>query len=228
MVIRKMIRALSLSMVALTLIATLNQQAKAGPPLICHPLDIGNAKSLPWSGSAWRAIKTDYNIARLVADTLTLLDSDMPVIVRMETLRRASVYASQNRTVAVELRSRLAARTNNRTGKAGALAHFDLGYIEETYKQLIAISGNMSFAKNLNGYSSVVKAIALRGGDVDMEFAAALITERPRLGSHDEHFRKAVEGASEGSLLARNLVTHFANRGRSMAEIKARLGIAKN
>ena len=25
----------------------------AGPPLICHPFEIGNAKSLPWSGSDW-------------------------------------------------------------------------------------------------------------------------------------------------------------------------------
>lgn len=226
--IRKMFRALSLSLAVLILIATLNQMAQAGPPLICHPLDIGNAKSLPWNGGEWRAIKTDYNVNRLVADTLALLDSDMAVVVRMETLRRASVYASQNRTVAVELHSRLADRARNRTGKFGALAHFDLGYLEETYKQLIAISGTMNFAKNLNGYSSVVKAIALRGGDADMEFAAAMITERPRLSSHDEHFRKAAEGAAEGSLLARNLVTHFSNRGRSMTEIKARLGVAKN
>src|SRR5260370_598362 len=27
--------------------------ALAGPPLICHPFDIGDAKSLPWTGSAW-------------------------------------------------------------------------------------------------------------------------------------------------------------------------------
>ena len=226
--VRKMVRALSLSLVALTLIAVVNQTAQAGPPLICHPLDIGNAKSLPWGGTAWRAIKTDYKINRLVEDTLALLGSDMPVIVRMETLRRAAVYATGDRQVAIALHSRLLARARNVAGKSGALAHFDVGYLEETYKQLIAISGDMSFAKNLNGYSSVVKAISLRGGDAEMELAAAMITERPRRSSHDAHFRKAAAGAAEGSLLARNLVTHFGNRGRSIAEIRARLGMAKN
>ncbi|MCI0485150.1 MAG: hypothetical protein L0229_00845, partial [Blastocatellia bacterium] len=139
--IRKTVRTLSHSLVALTFIAIFNQTALAGPPLICHPLDIGNAKSLPWGGSGWRATRTDYKIDRLVADTVALLDSNMPVIVRMETLRRASIYAAGNRQVAVELHSRLASRARNATGKAGALAHFDVGYLEEACKQLIDNSG---------------------------------------------------------------------------------------
>ena len=228
MMIRKMARTFSPVLVGVTFFAALNQTALAGPPLICHPFDIGGAKSLPWSGGAWTAIKKDYNINRLADDTLALLASDMPVIVRMETLRRAAVYAMKDRGVAVELRSRLATRTHKTNGKSSALALFDLGYLEETYKQMTHNSGNMSFAKNLDGYSSVVKAIELRGGDAEMEFAAALIAVYPLRGSHDEHFRKAAIGATEGSLLARNLVTHFGNRGRSIAEIRARLGIAKN
>ena len=228
MMIRKIARTFSPFLVAVTFFVMLNQTALAGPPLICHPFDIGNAKSLPWGGGAWSAINKSYNINRLADDTLALLASDMPVIVRMETLRRASIYAMKDRGIALELRSRLAARSHKVGGKSGALALFDLGYLEETYKQLIGISGNLSFAKNLDGYSSVVKAIGLRGGDAEMEFAAALVTERPRRGSHDEHFRRAVAGAKEGSLLARNLVTHFENRGRSISEIRARLGVAKN
>ena len=27
--------------------------ALAGPPLLCHPYDIGSAVSLPWNGPAW-------------------------------------------------------------------------------------------------------------------------------------------------------------------------------
>jgi hypothetical protein len=27
--------------------------AFAGPPLICHRLEIGDARSLPWNGTAW-------------------------------------------------------------------------------------------------------------------------------------------------------------------------------
>jgi hypothetical protein len=64
-----------------------------GPPLLCHPFDINNARSLPWSGSEWRGVDKNYNINRLVDDTLGLLAPETPVMVRMETLRRATVYA---------------------------------------------------------------------------------------------------------------------------------------
>ncbi|MEK6570505.1 MAG: hypothetical protein AABZ61_03985, partial [Bacteroidota bacterium] len=69
------------------------ESAYAGPPLICHPLNIGNAKSLP-SGNGPFETKRDYNRAGLVEETLALLIPDMPVIVRMETLRRATIYAA--------------------------------------------------------------------------------------------------------------------------------------
>src|SRR5437667_464617 len=75
------------------------QTTQAGPPLICHPLDIGGAKSLPWiggdrpSGADWRGVDPNYNLGQLVVDTLALLTPDTPVLVRMETMRRATVYA---------------------------------------------------------------------------------------------------------------------------------------
>ena len=72
---------------------TIPHGAYAGPPLICHPLNIGSAKSLP-SGDGPFGTKKDYNRERLVEETLDLLTADMPVIVRMETLRRATIYAS--------------------------------------------------------------------------------------------------------------------------------------
>jgi hypothetical protein len=41
--------------VCLICLAALQQPAQAGPPLICHPYEIGNAHSLPWSNtSEWR------------------------------------------------------------------------------------------------------------------------------------------------------------------------------
>ena len=67
--------------------------ASAGPPLVCHPFDIGVARSLPWNGTAWNlAGNENYDTRNLVRDTLAILDSGAPVIVRMETLRRASLY----------------------------------------------------------------------------------------------------------------------------------------
>ena len=73
--------------------------AHAGPPLICHAIDIGDAKSLPWvefnhTGS------TDYDLKNLSRDTLAILDSNTPVLVHMETLRRATIYARQDPQVA--------------------------------------------------------------------------------------------------------------------------------
>lgn len=221
--IRNRIRAFSIVLIAAAFFPA--STVLAGPPLICHPFDIGGAKSLSWSGGkSWRAVSPDYNVKHLADDTLALLKADMPVIARMETLRRASIYAMNDKRVALDLHSRLA----ERAAKSGALAQFDLGYLEETYKQLTGVSSNMNFAKTLDGYSSVVRAIGLRGGDAEMEFAAALITAHPRRSAHDRHLRKAAAGAGEGSLLARNLVSHFENRGRSLSEIRAHLGIAKN
>src|SRR3954466_4046546 len=66
-----------------------------GPPLLCQPCDIGTAASLPWSGTAsWFDGKADYSLANLVADTEALLTPSTPVIVRMETLRRAVIFSS--------------------------------------------------------------------------------------------------------------------------------------
>jgi len=64
----------------------------AGPPLLCHPFDIGNAKSLPWTGTGWNLSGNEnYNTKNLAHDTMALLDANTPIIVRMETLRRATL-----------------------------------------------------------------------------------------------------------------------------------------
>ncbi len=224
-----------------TLIA-LPQVAHAGPPLTCHPFDIGGAKSLPWTSDTWKSSgKEDYNLARLVADTEALLAPDTPVIVRMETIRRATLYAQKDPQVAKDLLETLKARAMNAgaKGHADALAWFDLGYLVETYRQ-----ANMTWKKlpsgkydpvylpnaasGLDGYAWVVKAINLREQDPEMEFAAAIIAAYPRQKSYDAHLRKAVSGATDGSLLARNLVTHFGSQSKTIAELRAQVGAAKD
>src|SRR5215831_3194413 len=50
--------------------------AVAGPPLICHPFDIGNARSLPWVSHDWNLTGGEgYDTANLAADTLVILNS---------------------------------------------------------------------------------------------------------------------------------------------------------
>jgi hypothetical protein len=183
--------------------------AHAGPPLICHPIDIGDAKSLPWvefnhTGS------TDYDVKNLSRDSLAILDSNTPVLVHMETLRRATIYARQDPKVARELITRLQARAahSDPAGRPDGLAWFDLGYLAEAYKQWMG-KGEPNPAAGLDGYSWVKKAISLRGSDPEMEFGAALITLRGSDSAHQEHTRKAEAGAKSDPLLARNLGSNF-------------------
>jgi hypothetical protein len=239
---RNKLRSLLLTAAALTSLTALCPTALAGPPLICHPFEIGGAKSLPWGGSAWRDVKADYDLNRLVADTLGLLTSDTPVLVRMETLRRATVYAvwstvdrevgyrAPDLRVANELLARLQARAQEARGKgqAEAMALFDLGYLAESYKQASHDAKGLSLAQGVDGYGAVVKAISLRGRDAEMEFAAAIIATHPQRSALREHLQRAVGGAADGSLLARNLVRHFGERGKTIAELRSSVGLAKH
>ena len=82
------------------LITAISGTAEAGPPLICHPFDAGSAALLPWGpGQGWNAPDRAYDVQRLPADTLRLLTPTTPVLARMEIMRRATIYASQNHTV---------------------------------------------------------------------------------------------------------------------------------
>src|SRR5256885_15919529 len=85
--------------------------ALAGPPLICHRFDIGDARSLPWTSNTWNLQGNEnYDIKNLVRDTLAILDSNAPVLVRMETLRRATLYARNDPQATKELLTKLHAR----------------------------------------------------------------------------------------------------------------------
>jgi hypothetical protein len=200
--------------------------AQAGPPLICHTFEIGQAKSLPWISHNWNLTGGEpYDTKNLVRDTLEILALDTPVLVRMETLRRATLYARNDAVAAKELLARLHARATSAesSGHPDALAWFDVGYLAETYKQwigqkLLHMTDGMRIDPNpaagVDGYALVKKALALRraalhGDDSQMEFAAALITLSGALAEHREHAQKAIAGAKTDALLAQNLATHF-------------------
>lgn len=183
----------------------------AGPPLICHRLEIGDAKSLPWSGTAWNLSGNEsYETKELAEDTLAILDAKTPVIVRMETLRRATLYARKDPHAAKELLTRLYKRAAaaESAGRPDALAWFDVGYLAEAYRQWFYNAPNP--AAGIDGYGLVAKALSLRGqSDPEMEFAAALITLHGPQQAHLEHARNALAGAKSDPLLARNLSSHF-------------------
>jgi hypothetical protein len=181
--------------------------ALAGPPLVCFPFDIGTAKSLAWtSGPELKGMKADYDRSRLTEDTLALLTPTTPILVRMETLRRATLYATTDKRVAETLLSALLerARKAGSDGNADALSLFDAGYLAESYKQANALSGwTGALASTVDGRVMVERSLAMRKGDPAIAFAAALITGG-RSG-HDEHVRRARNGAAVDVLLARNI-----------------------
>lgn len=225
---RRRLLSLGCSLAILTALAALPRPAKAGPPLICWPIEIGDAKSLPWGGHGWKGEKADYDIGRLVENTLTLLSPDTPVLVRMETLRRATIYAHKDARIANELLARVKTRALDAEakGKADPNAYFDAGYLIECYRQMSLISRLKTWATGPDGYDWVLKGINLSGGNPEMEFAAALVAEG--LKKRDpEHLRKALTGVADNSLLARNLVRQFANRGETIADLRARVRDAK-
>jgi hypothetical protein len=183
--------------------------AQAGPPLICHPIEIGQAKSLLWVEFSHRG-STNYDVKNLSRDTLAILGPHTPVLVRMKILRRATIYARQDPQAAKELITRLQERAANSdaAGHPDALAWFDLGYLAEAYKQWMGKDEPKPEA-GLDGYTLVRKAISLGGSDPEMEFAAAMITLAGPDTAHRTHVQKAMAGAKHDPLLSQSLACNF-------------------
>ncbi len=183
--------------------------ALAGPPLICHAIEIGQAKSLPpidWNSSGTGG----YDVKNLSWDTLAILDSNPSVLVHMETLRRATIYARHDPTAGKELLLKLRTRADRAeiAGHADALTWFDAGYLAEAYQQWPG-KHEPNPATGLDGYAWIRRAIQLRGEDPEMEFAAALVTLNGPESAYREHVQKAIAGAKEDSLLSQNLAARF-------------------
>jgi hypothetical protein len=202
----------------------------AGPPLICHTFDIGSAKSLPWVSHNWNLSGSEnYDTSKLASDTLATLAADNTVIVHMETLRRATLYAREDPAAAKQLLTAITMGTKSvvrQTDQARALTYFDTGYLAEAYKQWLGASNNP--AANLDGYALIKQAIQLRGNDSQMELAAALVTLSGPAYEHQAHTQKAIAGAKNDPLLARNLASHFmGNQGQTIAEMLTKTTVAE-
>jgi len=193
--------------------------AFAGPPLLCFPFEIGSAKSLPMGNANWQALDPSYDSSHLVADTLALLTPQTPVIVRMETLRRATVYASRKPQLAGALLDALEARAARPEANVG-YAVFDFGYLAETYKQASWMPGDsapaaamrnaIARARTIDGYMLVQKGQTLTG-DKSMAFAlVAMSVDRTRgLEPLRIHLADAREAAKTDASVRANLATHW-------------------
>lgn len=147
----------------------------------------------------------------------------------METMRRAVIYAERNPSGANDLLVVLMARALDAENSANAAAAwFDAGYLVETCRHAkwmrlreAVSNGREDPIDGISGYAWVVKSIKIAGGDPAMEFAAALMSNGPWPNSH---FRKALAGVSDGSLLARTLLAHYGEgKTKSVAELRKSL-----
>jgi hypothetical protein len=202
----------------------------AGPPLICHSFDIGGTKSLPWISENWNLTGSEnYDTKNLSSDTIAILDSSPVVLVHMETLRRATLYARKDPHAAKELLTRLVARADSvqSSRDPNTLAIFDAGYLAEAYKQWLGKDGSNP-ATGFDGYALVKKALQLRGEDPQMEFAAALVTLEGPSAEQQVHAQKAIAGAKTDALLARNLFRRFlGTQSETMAEMISLRSVTK-
>ena len=211
-------RVLRVFSVAVVVTVVFANPVLAGPPLLCHPFDIGSAKSLPWDGTrGWADGRADYLVANLSADLDALLTPSTPVIVRMETMRRAAIYASRDLKVAEQLKARLSTRVQaaEAAGRSDTMANLDLAYLVEAFRQIGYLTGHPDFAGRsaavrgiagaTDGYALVKKCLTARPGDPELEFAAALIVADKNRTAFQEHSRKARAAASRDDLIARNV-----------------------
>jgi len=183
--------------------------AQAGPPLICHPYDIGTAQSLAW-GQGHDAVGFDnqdpnYNTKHLAADTLKILDVGAPVLVRMETMRRAALYGANDHASAASLLATLKQRAE--ASNPDALALFDYGYFAETLKQIVW-KYKEDLTGGADGYSYVKRAITMRPDSAEMHFAAAVMTRYPQRPDYQQHAMLA-RAAKSDPLLAANIHSHL-------------------
>lgn len=184
-------------------------EAMAGPPMICSPFNIGEAKTLP---EDMKKLGREYVKANLVKETLALLESSSAPLVRMETLRRALVIGEEDPEVLRDLLCRLQARVMDQEAreKGDALAWFDAAYMAAAWSQIHPnIAPDVGLAEGCEGYAWMRKALAIGKDAPEMEFAAALATH-PRMHKGTEevyrgHLRRAVAGAAKNPLLERNV-----------------------
>jgi hypothetical protein len=209
---RKSISTLALATLWLLAFAV---PAFAGPPFVCHPFEIGSAKSLPSDPNNWLSVRRDYDVHRLVADTEALLTPSTPTLVRMETLRRAALYASLDRSVAERLIATMMTRVEraDRGGQSMAAALFDAGYLVEALSEIEQFGNHMTdlagrdktlagLTRAFEGRALIQKSLALNPGDATVEFALTLLLPS---AERDGHLRNARVGARQDALLASNL-----------------------
>jgi hypothetical protein len=203
-------------LLAAVLLAGATRLGAVDAPLLFAVLDIGSAQSLPWNAPRnFLGISDDYDSHRVVADIGALLTPATPTLVRMETLRRAAVYASRDREVAWQLIAFVMERVTvlPTPGPPEPMALFDAGYVIEVLKEMQEFGTGtktlwaldhriVGITRPYDGRALIEQSAAGRPGDASIQLALALLM--PPLAPN-EHLRRAQTAAQHDALLANNL-----------------------
>lgn len=204
--------------------ALMTSGALAGPPILCHSIDIGSAKTLPMGSGALECSR-DLSADKAVDEAIAIIKSESSPLVRMETLRRATVYVTKDKPAAKELFARVMALSlDAQTAKddqriAGTL--FDAGFLAACYHEMnLDVGFKAGECERITGYAWIKAALdklpSSAPGRAEMEFGAALAThplEHNVPGAralYDSHLKHAEETCKDGSLLAANIKAHHA------------------
>ncbi|HZM00133.1 MAG TPA: hypothetical protein VFD43_07780 [Planctomycetota bacterium] len=196
-----------------------------GPPAICHPIDIGEARSLPWRGGHPFDGAPDYDVGRTVDDTLAILKESSDTLVHMETIRRATIYLtgmegeSEGRTPewrqeqinrlvsALQTEARAIQARAEQTAPDG-LRLFDYGYLLAAVAQSGRVK-QLASDHASDQESALSQAALLRPDDGAVHLGYALATYGHGGGTPKcyAHLERAVALATDpDGLLRRNLV----------------------
>ncbi|MBL8877572.1 MAG: hypothetical protein JNG88_00505 [Phycisphaerales bacterium] len=197
--------------------------AYGGPPLLCHPYEIGDAKSLPWGGGAFDRNKK-YDTAELIPDTLALLGDQTPLLERMETVRRAAIYAnSEPSRKCAELTKALDSRRGetlrpDAPKNTKVMRDFDYWLAAGAIAQFSYRDG--APANRRAAYDGAIKSLGDTPRTAEIEFALAVLSWDLQIAEHHGHVAAACDQTAEDSLLAANIRSRFADGAKSLKEIR--------
>ena len=211
----------------------------AGSPLLCFPLDVGGAATLPFGGDGFD-VKSDLTTEEVVKQTRTLLEKSDDPLVHMETLRRATIWFMNKDAAeaAGKFRAALADATLRAAAAAGdgaarthgeALRWFDLGYFQAAARQggVLQLKGEHEWLE---------KAARLAPDDLALRFGVALAQYFP--GEEEDrkawagHLQVVLDAKEPPALVKKNAVStfgaflHASDWEKLGAEVRKKLGRA--
>jgi len=179
--------------------------ALSGPPNLCHPVDIAEARSLPFGDDAFEY--GSLAVADVSRRTLETLDSSGDALVHMETVRRAWVYLARKGDNDLDRMSGLLGKLRDRivevevedaSNERRALAWFDYGYAISVFKE-----GGMQTSLSRTRY--LCKGARLAPENAALRFGIAkgvFMKDRP---AFYEHLLAAADNADMNQLVRANV-----------------------